>query len=172
MYLTNRTLYIMDMDMQVLVSLVLFFLSMMFAMAFILDRDERTRAAQAAAQATQATTQATAEENTTMTLASLQERANDQEKQLNRMFGVMDRLVQGLFNPTSQKNTVEFLDKVMSGKMETLSEVEFSKELKKIREENSSPTTRQGDENSEEIVNLLDRIQALEDKMCTVYSPW
>jgi len=162
----------MDMDMQVLVSLVLFFLSMMFAMAFILDRDERTRAAQAAAQATQATTQATAEENTTMTLASLQERANDQEKQLNRMFGVMDRLVQGLFNPTSQKNTVEFLDKVMSGKMETLSEVEFSKELKKIREENSSPTTRQGDENSEEIVNLLDRIQALEDKMCTVYSPW
>ena len=165
--------------MQILVSLVLFFLTMMFAMAFILDRDERTRAGQAAAQAAgQAAAQAaapaaaTAKENTTITLASLQERANDQEKQLNRMFGVMDRLVQGLFNPTSQKNTVEFLDKVLSGEMETLSEEEFSKELKKIREENSSPTTRQGDENSEEIVKLLYRIQALEDKMCTVYSPW
>ena len=155
--------------MQVLVSLVLFFLSMMFAMAFILDRDERTRAAQATAQAT---APATAEEKTTITLASLQERVNDQEKQLNRMFGVMDRLVQGLFNPTSQKNTVEFLDKVMSGEMETLSEVEFLKELKKIREENSSPTTRQGDDNSEEIVKLLYRIQALEDKISTVYSPW
>ena len=155
--------------MQVLVSLVLFFLSMMFAMAFILDRDERTRAAQATAQAT---APATAEEKTTITLASLQERVNDQEKQLNRMFGVMDRLVQGLFNPTSQKNTVEFLDKVMSGEMETLSEVEFLKELKKIREENSSPTTRQGDDNSDEIVKLLYRIQALEDKVCTVYSPW
>ena len=167
--------------MQALVSLVVFFLSMMFVMAFILDRDERARTAQATAQASrQATLQAAAQEaaqeavkaavkaatatteKNTTTLATLQERVNCQEKELKRIYGVMFRLVQGLFNPTSQKNTLEFLDKVLSGEIETLSEVEFSKELNKIREENSSPTTRQGDENSEEIAKLLDRIQSLE----------
>ena len=128
--------------MQALVSLVLFFMSMMFALAFILDWDERARAAaQAAAktQATRATATATAPAPapTAAPHVDVVKMIKTEQEKLERVQEMVYQLLGGLFNPETQSKTRNVMVKSLFNMPQDAEDTTIN--------EDTYPTTRQGD---------------------------
>jgi len=132
--------------MQALVSLVLFFLSMMFALAFILDWDERARAAAQAAAKTQAQAPAKTQAQAPATAPApapaphvdVVKMIKAEQEKLERVQEMVYQLLGGLFNPETQSKTRNVMMKSLFNMPQDAEETTIN--------EDTYPTTRQGDQ--------------------------